>query len=310
VEMAMPPPARCTLPEAICVVANEPLEGPADPFSLDPRGDDYHGDARHFLANLFAMRILAAANGEAIPPVPTEWRDLRQRIGLCSGGPSAWTEEDTWRTRITSMHRFCADAGKTPAYWAKQWAKREPEALQYVADLARRNARLCRGAEVVRQAVMDDGGPRLFGTDCHTKAFGEVPEAVRYDSRARWRTDPAAILYENRVRFLNVLECPGRGYDELSFSRRAIRELAAEVSGGRPVSGAAAGSTQTPHRPSVEAAKIAAIAIFPEGPPTTLLAKIYYAKIQEEVERRGAKAKERSIRTAIAELRAEGMWPA
>jgi len=262
-------------------------------------------DARYFLSGLFAMRAVAKAGGDADPPMPAEWRQFRRDVGLVAGSEDFWGDDATWRSHVEAARGYCHEHGMTARQAAKSWESHERVARDYVATVRDRNERRLSAACTIRNALMDDSGPGLFGRHAKTGGFDEIPRATLIDPRSSLRTDPAANLYQNQVRFLNELHAPGGGYDLLSFSTRAIIALSAS----RRPPGCYGAPVPKRARPAVEAAKAAALHLFPDGPPMEMPSKVVIGKIHDEVKRRGACAKDRSVRTAISTLRAVGLWP-
>lgn len=311
-------PARCSLPEAICMVANEPWAEPVDPFADQDLADDFHGNARYFLANLFAMRALAQAEDEGDPPLPNDWQPLCERLGLSSGRPSLWSGQQTWSVRVRSMRGHCADTGRSAAHWVRRWSQREAAALKFLKARSQRNQRLIDGDERLRGVVMDEDGPLVYGRNRRTGVYSKIPREVFYDPRTRVKTDPAATLYQNSIRFVNELDAPGGGYDHITLSRRAILALVSERSNtsSAPERSKRAEKTKTRtaqppmRRGKLWAAQQAILAAFPNGFVAGMLEPERNARINAELLRLGSAAvSDRTIRSAAALLRMAGRWP-
>lgn len=300
-----PQRAQCTLQEAVCLLANEPITEPSDPCTGEAALKDFSQDhtSRWLLVFLVVMRALAASHGEGDPPAPASILDPRLRFradahALCS-------DEIIWAKSVAAMREHCAVTVKTAAYWVAAWAPFEPRALAYFQALEQRNQNLTAAREALRAAVISANGPLMYGRNRATGAFGEIARGALADPRACWEIDKAAKRDHHAIRFTGGLDTPMGRFDEVCFSRSEIMALA-QRSPSR-----AAPRTKPPAKPTkLSAAKDAAEHVFPKGPPAGMPAKVRDDKINEELVRRcGNSANPRMMRTVAADLVAEGKWP-
>lgn len=297
-------PARCTLPEAINLLANEPIAEPVDPCTGKAALNDFSQDhtSRWLLVFLAVMRALAGWQREDDPPAPASALD--PRLGY-STGASPWSDEIIWAKRVAAMREHCAVTGKTAAYWVAAWAPLEPSALAYFQALEQRNQNLTAAGELLRDAAISANGPLMYGRNRATGAFGEIARCALADPRSCWEIDKAAKRRHHTIRFTGELVTPTGGFDEVYFSRSEIMALAQRTASR------AAPRTKPPAKPTkLSAAKDAAEHVFPKGPPAGMPAKVRDAKINEELVRRcGNSANPRMMRRVAADLVAEGKWP-
>lgn len=294
--------ALCTLQEAVCLLANQTIAEPADPCAAEPALKDIPKPetSRTLLAFLETMRALAAWRGKGDPPAPQDGQD--RRLAHSKGATPHWSDAEIWEVRVHAMRGHCADTGELPAFWVGAWAKYEPAALAHLEALKRRERNMWSASERLRAAVMNARGPRLCGRDHTSGAFGEVPRAILFDPSTHWAFEREPN--DHCIRFTGRLAKRSGGLDELSFNTAEVMALVE----GR-------GEDSKPTAPMRDkrtlrvAVKEAALALFPAGPPKGMRADTRYAKINEELARRcGSRASDRTIRTATADLEAEGHW--
>ena len=293
--------ARCGLADAICLVARQPLVRPEDPCSAAPALDGLPlmQRSRWLLTFLPVLRALADHKGEDSPSPPESWRKLEPQLGLRSSC-SLWEFEleEIWRGRVDAMIGHCDASGLEPGAWAVRWAPYEPIALAHFEACEHRNESLLHGAEVLREAAMRHDGPLMCGRDARTGVFAEIPRPLLYDPRSQWELEPGARLYENGVVFTGRLRTPAHDYHDVTFAAADIQALAR----GGP---AHAQLLVTAKGKGTKRAAVgqAALAVFPNGLPLGLPAKLRNERIRAKIlELGGGLVSERTIRAALAAL--------
>lgn len=282
--------------EAICLLAQEPLEAPSDPCSVAIDDLPQQQTSRWLLSYLPALRALASWAGEGDPPAPVGWREFEPRLNL-RPAESLWRFDldQIWLDRVAAMRGLCIKSGASAATWATRWARHEAAAMAHFEASERRNDAMTNAAATLHSAVVSNGGIPVVGRDVRTGRRGEIPREATFDRNMEWTSDRNAWHRDGLVLFTGGMRTSTAEYIDITFAAADIEALMAR--GGRP-------SAAPVDRTLAGAVRRAALEEFPGGPPVGMSAKTRNARIRARMAAMGAKEPcERTIRDGI-----RGLW--
>jgi len=299
-EIAVPQLAEggvCSARDALYALAGQSLQAPIDPLENNAvLGDLASGSARWLLANRAAAQARAAHGKVGLPESTAEWRALQEQERFSTGArESLWSEDQVFSVCVAAVDGYCHNHGIDAGALVAAFDAHVPRAVAFLNRRDRCNANLTEAGDRLLAAARRRGGLELYARHANG-SWGVIERALLWHPSARWRREPGALLYENRISLTGDLEMRGLIFTEIAMAADDVLALAQPAP--------ANGEPALP-RTLREAVKAVVLALFPNGLPPN--AKRRNDKIVAELERRyEIRASARTISTAIAELKDAG----